>query len=92
MNKLKTSAVATGLFLAGSFAAFEVDNSTSNKISSEKVECYKTSSDQAKDCVAAIDNNNESQYFAIEVLEGGLLLAAAACGLEFVRSLRKLED
>ncbi len=89
MNKLRTAALATGLFVAGSFGAFELDKSLNETLAREKIECHNQDPSQAKACVSEIDNAHESEYMVIEVLEIGLLFGAAVSGIEFAKELRK---
>lgn len=88
MNKLKSAAIATSLFVAGSYGAFEADKSLNKLLAEEKIECHTKTPQQAEACVDDIDTTHESEYFLIEALELWLLIGAIGSGVQLVKNLR----
>lgn len=89
-NKLKVAAAATGICALGAFGAYEADSAHTDSISKQKTECYAEAPNHADECVKTIDDNNQSEYLSIEILEAGLLFGAAVSGMEFIKTLRKV--
>jgi len=90
MHKLRNAAIATGLFVGGTFGAIQLDNYTTNLAKADKASCYEyeLSPEQVKFCIDDVNKSHETQYLAIGLLELGSIAGAVASGVVAIKSLR----
>ena len=89
MNKLNRAAIATGLFAAGAYGAIELDNSTQEQVTIEKMHCYNFENVQAEFCTEQVDEGRSTQYLGITALELGFIAGTILSGRLAIQELTR---